>query len=71
VVRYLREEILSYVAKPALESVTAYSLYSKAEDGKSVVDLIKCAKCSKEIDAGKEVKKGWISKKTYHAECAK
>ena len=70
-VRYLGEEILSHAAKPALEPVTAYFLYSKAEDGKSVVDLVKCAKCGKEIDAGKEVKKGWISKKTYHAECAK
>jgi hypothetical protein len=28
-------------------------------------------KCGKEIDAGKEVKKGWITKKPYHGECAK
>ncbi len=45
-------------------------LYSKAEDGESVVDLVNCAKCGKAIEAGKEVKKGWISKKPYHADCA-
>ena len=43
---------------------------SKAEDGKSVVNLVSCAKCGKAVEAGKEVKKGWISKKPYHAECA-
>jgi hypothetical protein len=33
--------------------------------------MANCAKCGKEVEAGKEVKKGWIGKKTYHAECAK
>ena len=53
-------------------SVTAESqpLYSKAEDAKSVVNLVNCTKCGKAIEAGKEVKKDWISKKPYHAECA-
>jgi hypothetical protein len=32
--------------------------------------LANCAKCGKTIEPGKEVKKGWISKKLYHAECA-
>jgi hypothetical protein len=36
-----------------------------------LMNLVKCAKCDKEIDAGKEVKKGWITKKAYHGECAK
>jgi transcription initiation factor TFIIB len=53
-------------------SVTAESqpLYSKPEDRESVVNLVNCAKCGKAIEAGKEVKKGWMSKKTYHADCA-
>jgi hypothetical protein len=34
------------------------------------MNLVNCAKCGKEIEAGKEVKKGWIQKKAYHAECA-
>jgi predicted transcriptional regulator len=53
-------------------SVTAESqpLYSKVEDGESVVNLVNCANCGKAIEAGKEVKKGWIGKKPYHAECA-
>jgi hypothetical protein len=34
------------------------------------MNLVTCAKCGKEIEAGKEVKKGWIRKKAYHAECA-
>ena len=37
---------------------------------KSVVNLVNCAKCGKAIEAGKEVRKGWIAKKPYHAECA-
>jgi hypothetical protein len=36
-----------------------------------VISLVNCMKCGKEIDAGKEVKKGWITKKAYHGECAK
>ena len=53
-------------------SVAAESqlLYSKPEDEESVVNLVNCAKCGKAIEAGKEVKKGWMSKKPYHAECA-
>jgi hypothetical protein len=37
---------------------------------KSVKNLVKCTKCGKEIETGREVKKGWIQKKPYHAECA-
>jgi hypothetical protein len=29
-----------------------------------------CAKCGKEIPAGQEVKKGFLTKKSYHKECA-
>jgi hypothetical protein len=36
-----------------------------------LINLVNCMKCGKEIDAGKEVKKGWITKKTYHSECTK
>jgi hypothetical protein len=43
---------------------------AKLRMGNRVVNLVNCAKCGKEIEAGKEVKKGWISKKPYHAECA-
>lgn len=30
----------------------------------------KCAKCGKEIPVGQEVKKGFLTKKSYHKECA-
>jgi hypothetical protein len=29
-----------------------------------------CAKCGKEIPAGEEVKKGFLTKKSYHKACA-
>ena len=32
--------------------------------------MVKCAKCSKDIPAGQEVKKGILTKKSYHKECA-
>jgi len=32
--------------------------------------MVKCEKCGKDIEPGKEVKKGLFKKKTYHAECA-
>lgn len=31
--------------------------------------MVKCAKCGKEIEAGKEVKKGFLRKSYYHPEC--
>jgi len=34
------------------------------------MNLVECAKYGKEIEASKEVKKGWITKKSYHPECA-
>jgi hypothetical protein len=47
------------------------SLYTKVEYQDFVMNMTNCAKCGKEVEAGKEVKKGWIGKKTYHAGCAK
>ena len=35
-----------------------------------VVVMVNCAKCGKDIPAGKEVKKGFLRKKSYHKECA-
>ena len=32
--------------------------------------MAKCAKCGKDIEPGKEVRKGFLWKKAYHAECA-
>ena len=32
--------------------------------------MVACAKCGKEIAAGQEVKKGFLTKKGYHNECA-
>jgi len=56
--------------RPASVTAESQPLYSKLEDGEPVVNLVNCAKCGKAIEAGKEVKKGWMSKKPYHAECA-
>ena len=47
------------------------SFYCKVQHHDCVMKMANCAKCGKEVEAGKEVKKGWIGKKTYHAECAK
>jgi len=33
--------------------------------------MAKCAVCGKDIEPGKEVKKGLFRKKYYHAECLK
>jgi hypothetical protein len=46
------------------------ALIPKPKHVEFVMNLVTCAKCGKEIEAGKEVKKGWITKKAYHAECA-
>lgn len=32
--------------------------------------MAKCAKCGKDIEPGEEVRKGFLWKKAYHAECA-
>lgn len=34
------------------------------------IKMVNCAKCSKEIPSGQEVKKGFPFKKSYHKECA-
>ena len=61
----------SNYGRPVLTSQRkSTTLYGKAKHAKGVMNLVKCAKCGKDIEAGKEVKKGWISKKAYHAECA-
>jgi hypothetical protein len=32
--------------------------------------MAKCAKCGKDIPEGQEVKKGFLTKKSYHKDCA-
>jgi hypothetical protein len=34
------------------------------------VAMVNCAKCGKEIPVEQEVKKGFLTKKSYHKKCA-